>query len=133
MKSVYEGFAPLTTVASLAASGTHECGLINCRGLKAVTITARATYNASATVAVTANVYYSPDGKNYDTVAFDSKELTVSAGNTIQASKRILTPDTGWLKIILSNGDTSYAATNLRAWASVIYQFQTEKQTEAST
>lgn len=133
MKTVFEGSSPFTRVASIAASGTADVGLLNCRNLANILLTGRVTYNASATGAVTLNAYYSPDGQNFDTIVLDSKALTITAGSAVQASKLLTVPDSGWLKITASNADAEYAATSLVIWATVVYQFFEDRQTTANT
>jgi hypothetical protein len=76
---------------------------------------------------------YSPDGKFYDTEAFDSITLTDVASTAVQKSKLISTPDTGWIKIVLTNGSSQKTISDIKVWASVIYKFIEDRQTRAST
>ena len=133
MKERYEGFSPLIRIPSIAASGIANCGLINCRALDKICLSIQATFNGSSTTDATLKIYYSPDGKNFDTIVYDSITLTVSAGNVTQRSELINVPDTGFLKIIVSNDCQSYALTNISIWASVVYKFFEDIQTNAST
>jgi len=133
MKSNHEAFLPILRSASLALSGTLDGGLIDCRNLSAISITGRAKFNSSGTGNLTVNVYYSPDGKNFDSTAFTTLTITCSAGNTVQASKIVSVPDTGFIKITIVNADATYSASDVALWASVAYQFFEDKQTQAST
>lgn len=133
MLSNHEGASPLMTVASIAASGSAEFGAINLRGLSAICVTGRVTYNASASGAVTVNLYFSPDGKKWDTIAFGSKALTVSAGDVVQASVIVSVPDSGWLRIVMSNADSTYTATSASVWMVAITQFIEDRQTTPAT
>ena len=133
MKSSHESYLPILRSASLANSDTLEGGLIDCRNLTAISITGRAKFNASGTGNLTVSLYYSPDGKNFDSTAFSTLTITCSAGNNVQASKIVSVPDTGYIKISIANADATYSASDVALWASVIYQFLEDRQTQAST
>jgi len=132
MKSSHESYLPVMRSNEIAQSGTLEGGLVNCRNLTAVAITGRATFNASGTGNLTVSLFYSPDGKNIDSTALTTLTITCSAGNTVQASKLVSVPDTGFVKINITNADATYTATNVALWVSVIYQFIEDRQTQAS-
>jgi hypothetical protein len=133
MKSRYEGFSPLIIAPVIATSGEMEAGTIDCRNLDKILITAKVTFNASGTIDATVKLLYSPDGKNYDTIVFGSLTVTKTTGESVQVSKLFDVPDTGWIKIVISNGDESYTITNIFCWASVIYKFIADRQTQATT
>jgi hypothetical protein len=124
MKRQFEGERPMGHIVSLTADGTYEVGTITCDGLESIAPTIRGTTNGSASNGLTLNFYYSPDGKNFDTVAFSSIALDVSAGNATQESAIIDVPDTGHIRLVVSNGSSSYAATDIWVWSSNIYRFQ---------
>ena len=66
--------------ASLAASGTlHVGGDIQLVKARTLTMTVRLTFNASATAGATMNAYYSPDGSNFDSVAYATDTIDVDA------------------------------------------------------
>lgn len=133
MKSNHEAFLPILRSASLANSGTLEGGLIDCRNLTAISITGRAKFHSSGTGNLTISLYYSPDGKNFDSTEFSTLTITCSAGNNVQASKIVSVPDTGFIKLSIANADATYSASDIALWASVIYQFIDDRQTKAST
>lgn len=133
MKSHFEGFYPLLRTSSLPASATAQAGLIDCRNLKAIALTGRATFDASATGNVTVCMFFSPDGVNYDTTAFSTLTLTCVQSGTVQKTAITEVPDTGWVRVNVINGDSSYAQTAVAVWAAVAYQFIEDRQTQAST
>jgi hypothetical protein len=133
MKDRYEGSSPILRSAELALSGTLEAGLVNCRNLKSIVLSGRAKFHSSGTGNLTVNVYYSPDGNNFDTTAFSYLTLTCSAGNIVQASSIVTMPDTGFCKISISNADATYAATDIAVWVSVVYQFIEDRILKSST
>ena len=105
---------------SIPASGTAWCdsqiALVKARTLS---ITIRLTFNASATGNAKAYLYYSPDGKYLDTVAYSSWTITVSAGNTIQQTEIIDPPEHGYLTLKIANEDQTYTITNVKAWYTI--------------
>jgi hypothetical protein len=133
MKSHFEGFSPILSAAILVKSATLQAGCVNCRNLGHVGITARATFNSSATGNVVASLYYSPDGKNYDTAAFETVTLTCVQGSAVQVTKLISVPDTGFVKIQVANADATYDAAGLMVWSAVGYQFIEDRQTKADS
>ena len=110
---------PLRIIESLAASATSQCGPVNLTDAKYLIVTCRVTYNASATLPIRVNLKYSPDGNNYDTVAFTYFEPDLTAGSTVQESKLFGATKTGYMIVEVVNQDTTYAATIIKVWASV--------------
>lgn len=133
MKDKYESFSPLLLSPLLAVSASVEAGIINCRNLDKVMITCMATFAAESDADLTVALYHSPDGRFYDTEAFDSITLTDVASTAVQKSKLVSVPDTGWLKIVLINGSSQKTISALKVWASVVYKFIDDRQTKAST
>jgi len=111
---------PLGTTASLAASGTQIIGNLDCRKVRTVSITCRATYNASATDAVRVNLYFSPDGENYDTIPYTYFDVDVTVSEACQETAIIDFPEHGYMKIEAYNQDSSYAATAVSVWSTVV-------------
>lgn len=98
-------------IATINASQTVSCGIINCDNTRTATFSARGTYNASATVGMTVNLYYSPDGEHYDTVPYSSFTVDLTAGSTIQESHIFDLPEHGFVHVKIANGDTTYTVT----------------------
>jgi len=101
------------SVASLAVSGKQKVGVISAQNLRTLTLTARVTYNASATAPVKVNVYHTPDGKVWDTVPYVSFTVTLTAGSVVQRTVNIVPPEEGTLQIEVENTDATYTATEV--------------------
>ena len=105
---------------SVAASGTlHSTGSIDLVKARTVSITVRGTFNASAQSGATLNVYYSPDGNNFDTVPYATEAINLSAGSTVQETVIIDPPEHGWLIAEVVNDSSSYTLTNVKVWYTV--------------
>ena len=110
---------PFLTTAILAASGKVRSSDLVLTKARTVSVTCRATYNSSATSGVQVNVYYSPDGSNFDTVVYTSYIVDLTAGSTIQETKILDVPEHGYLKFEVENLDATYTATNIKLWYSI--------------
>jgi len=110
---------PLVNVASVSASGrvySQGIPLVRARGLS---VTGRVTFHSSATAGADIEVYYSPDGKNWDTDPFGTDSITVTAGATKQSTSYIVAPEHGYVKFAVKNNDTGYALTNVMLWYTI--------------
>lgn len=110
---------PILLVPLIAASGkkaTSDIVLTKCRTLS---ISARVTYNASATATARVNLYYSADGNNFDTIPYTYFDIDLTAGGTVQETKIIDAPEHGYLKFEVENLDASYTLTNCMLWYSI--------------
>ncbi|MEX2702031.1 MAG: hypothetical protein Q6368_003045 [Candidatus Baldrarchaeota archaeon] len=111
---------PFLIAPSIGASKTCSAGadipLVKARSFS---ITAGVKFHASATGNVVVKVYYSPDGRNWDTDYYATITLEVSAGNYIQKTRKIDVPEHGYLRVQVENEDTSYAATDLKVWYTI--------------
>lgn len=101
---------------SLAASGTKNSAPIRAFGVRTLTVTGQVTFNASATLGAIVNVFTSPDGKNWDTIAYATVPLTLSAGNKVQRTVLIDLPEQGYIRFQLQNLDTTYTLTKGIVW-----------------
>jgi len=105
---------------SIAASGTQKAeNPIQLVRARTVTFTVRTTFNASATGDLRADVFFSPDGENWDTIVYTSFDIAVTAGGTVQRSVNVDPPEHGYLKMDLVNEDQTYAITNYKTWFSI--------------
>ena len=108
-------------IASLALSTKKVVGHLDAKDLRTVTITCKGTTNGAATLGIRVNVYYSPTGnrEDWDSVAFASFKINISAGNNTQESHNFDLPELGEIKIEVENLDTGQAATSIQVWASI--------------
>lgn len=104
---------------SLAAAGTAGGDITNLEDATSLALTGRVTYNGSSVVGVTVRVYYSPDGRNFDTVPYTSFVIDLTAGSTIQETHLLDVPKKGYFTYKVYNGEQSETATNVELWATI--------------
>ena len=93
-------------LGSIATTATEIIGNINLEHVRSLTLTLRATYAGSSTKDIHAYVYYSPDGKHYDTTYLDTLKIPHLSSVTRQVSKVITCPEEGYLQVEIYNEDT---------------------------
>ncbi len=104
----------------IATSGTKRSpGAIALVKARTLSITTRLTFNGSGTDDATINIYYSPDGSNYDTEPFADWTITVDAGETEQRTVVIDVPEHGFIYASIVNGDSSYTLTSVKMWYAI--------------
>ena len=109
----------LIDIPSLAAGASEQCKVLGCERIRRLTITARCTYNASASGVVTLYFYFlAPDGDR-DTIAYSTLALTLSAGNTVQRTAEVTCPEDGEMILVVTNADSTYAATRVKIYATL--------------
>lgn len=111
---------PLGNIASLGASAEQSCGLLDCRNARTVSLSCRGTYNGSATETIRVNCYFSADGVNYDTIPYAYFDVDLTAGSACQETHVIDTPEHGYMEVKVENIDSTYAATNVFVWSTII-------------
>lgn len=108
---------PIFITPSIAASGSawskDIVSLVRCRGFA---LGARVTCGASIDADTVVYVYFSPDGENWDSVAYTSFALTYTASATVQRTVPITVPEHGFLRFKVTNGSASDTLTNLKMW-----------------
>lgn len=106
--------------AIIAASGSvyspNDVPLVRARTLS---LTGKVTYGASINADTTVYVYYSPDGRNWDTEAYTSFALAYSAGNTVQRTVVVDVPEHGYIRTKLTNGSSADTVTDVVVWYSI--------------
>ena len=86
---------------------------------RTVSLTCKVKYDASATKGVTVKVYYSPNGKSWDTVAIDDFDVDLTAGQTVQKTYLVAVPEHGYLRAQVVNNDSSVSVKNVTVWYSI--------------
>jgi len=86
---------------------------------RTVSITTRMTFDAAANTDVTVKAYYSPDGKNWDTIVYTSWAVTFSVSGTVQRTVIIDPPEHGYLRIAILNGGQAQALSRISAWYTI--------------
>jgi len=109
-----------TIIPNIAASGVQEApGTIPLVRARTLTITTRLLYGASIDANTTLDLIYSPDGNNWDSLAYATASITYSAGATVQKTIIIDPPEHGYIKVKLTNGSSADVITNVRLWYSI--------------
>lgn len=104
-------------LASLASGDEMPAGYLDPEIVRTAGVTLRATYGVvTDSTTLRLNVYYSPDGQNYDTVAYTYFDLDLSTGTT-QKTVILDLIEHGWYLIKVQN-NTPDAATNVKVWVS---------------
>ena len=102
-----------------AASSVWSKGSIPLVRARTVTLTARVTFAALANAAVTMNVYFSPDGNNWDTTPYAVLGIPFTVSATIQRTLLLDPPEHGYLRVELANGDQTRAVTIAMLWYTI--------------
>lgn len=103
-----ERFLSMISIPVLAASQEKRSVVIELEKIRTLTVTARVSYNSEATVGATINLYFSPDGINWDTVAYAFFLINLTVGETVQETHNIDAPESGYMSVEISNGDSVY-------------------------
>lgn len=105
---------------TIAASGSSpSAGTINLVRTRTLSVTASAKFHGSATGDVRVDLFYSPNGNDWDTMAYATFDLTVSQGNRVQKTAVIDPPEHGYMSVTLTNEDATYAVADHKIWYSV--------------
>lgn len=110
---------PIGSIDSLALSTEKAIGNLKLYPVKTFTVTTRVIYNGAATLAVRLNMYFSPDGKNYDTIPYAYYDIDFTAGGTVQESKIVDAPEQGNMGFSVENLDAGQAATSIKVWTNL--------------
>jgi len=102
-------------IGSIATTASEIIGNINLEHVRSLTLSIRATFGGSSTKDVYAYVYYSPDGKNYDTSALATLKIPHLSSVTRQVSEVINCPEEGYLQVSIYNEDTQ-TNTDVYCW-----------------
>ena len=114
-----DNILPNVTGSLLPVSGKKRGRAIKCDLARTLLLTGRCTYNASGTLAMRVNLYFSPDGNNFDTVPYTYFDITITAGADVQRSVIVDPPENGYLVPEVENLDTAYTITNFIVWTNV--------------
>lgn len=111
---------PIGRIETLAASGRLQLpGQIPLVRARTVSITVNMTFGSSIDADPTIEVYYSPDGRNFDTYVLTSWGMTYDASATEQITKIIDVPEHGMLIVKVLNGSSADTITNVVWWYSI--------------
>ena len=112
--------SPWCQLGTIPAGGSvWSKGSIPLVRARTVTLTARVTFAALANAAVTMNVYFSPDGNNWDTTPYAVLGIPFTVSATIQRTLLLDPPEHGYLRVELANGDQTRAVTIAMLWYTI--------------
>lgn len=110
---------PFYTGPEIAASGTDRTGPINLVKTRKLSITFEVTFGGSIDADAEIEAFYSPDGNNWDNLAFASWAITFTVSTTRRITKIIDVPEHGKIEFKITNGSSADTLTNPRAWYSI--------------
>lgn len=111
---------PFSIHSSITASGTvvgeKTIPLVRAR---TVSLTVRLTFGASIDADTTVYLYYSPDGNNWDTIAYTSFVIAYTASATKQRTCLIDVPEHGSIMVKVTNGSSADTISNVQMWYTI--------------
>ena len=111
---------PMYTHGEIAASVSLVIpGTIPLIRARTLTITYRALCGSSLDANPKVELFYSPDGNNWDSIAYTSWTVTYSAGASIQRTMIIDPPEHGYIMAQVTNQSSADVITNGRLWYTI--------------
>ena len=105
---------------AIPASGSaRSSGAISLVKARTLSITTALTFPASTTDDATVYLYYSPDGSNWDTIAYTSWTIAHTASVTVQRTVINDIPEHGFIRLIVTNGSATIAITTVKVWYTI--------------
>lgn len=108
-----------TSLAGGASTALSDCTVLDFSRAITSMFELEATFDASATAGLTVKYYCSSDNTNYDTSAWLTDSVAVSAGNSVRVPLNPISTAPLYLKATITNEDATYAATNIKLIATV--------------
>jgi len=111
---------PLGKIDTIAASSRDQIpGQIPLVRARTLSVTVRMVFGASIDADATVELYYSPDGNNWDTLTYASQAVTHTAGSTVQKTFIIDPPEHGHVIVKVLNGSAADTITSVTGWYSI--------------
>lgn len=110
---------PIGSIDSLAVSTEKDIGNLKLYRIETFTVTTKVIYNGAATAGLRLNMYFSPDGRNYDTIPYAYYDIDFTAGGTVQETKIVDAPEQGDMRISVENLDAGQTATSIKVWTNL--------------
>jgi len=111
---------PIGRIETIAASGREQIpGQIPLVRARTLSCTVRMDMAAGVDANATIEIYYSPDGNNWDTLTYAAQAVVFTAGATVQQTFIIDPPEHGHLIIKVLNGSQADTITNVIGWYSI--------------
>lgn len=109
-------FIDANVAASCSANSDGAITLVKARTLS---ITTQVTFGGSIDADAIVYLYYSPDGRNWDTYAFTSWAITFDTSATEQITKIVNVPEHGYIQARITNGSSADVLTDVNMWYSI--------------
>ena len=103
----------IATISLLKQQQEIECSSFRNSVDDIIAITARCSYGSSLTQELRISIFYSPDGKNYDTIPFTFFDVDSKASATQQKTQLIEILPTGIFIIKVKNMDPNINVTGI--------------------
>jgi hypothetical protein len=97
-------------------SASQTIPLVRARTLS---ITVRLTFDAASDTDAVVNLYYSPDGNNWDTINFATFTIAHTASTTKQRTAIFDIPEHGYMWVKVYNGSQAKTFTNVIIWITI--------------
>lgn len=111
---------PWFTQALVAASGVVDSpGVLDLIRARSLSVTVQVTFGGSVDADTTVELFYSPDGTNWDTYVYATFAITFDVSETEQVTKFFNVPEHGFMKVKITNGSDQDTLTNLKVWYSM--------------
>ena len=115
----------VTVIQTASLAGGASTTLADCTALnlsRAITsfFELETTFDTSATAGLSIKYYCSYDNVNYDTDAWLTDSIAVSAGNSVRIPLNPISTSPLYLKAVITNDDATYAAANIKLIATVM-------------
>ena len=107
------------SLAGGASTTLAECTALTLTRAISTFFEVEATFDASATAGLSISWYASYDNTNYDTSAWLTDSVAVSAGNSVRVPLNPINPSPMYLKCTVTNNDATYAVTSLKIIATL--------------
>jgi len=111
---------PLGKIESIAASATGLVpGVIPLVRARTLSITADILFGGSIDADAVVEVYYSPDGRNWDDLVYTSFAVTFTVSVNVQRTVSISVPEHGNIQLKVKNGSSADAIDGVTVWYSI--------------
>ena len=119
MQKTYYTMVNEASLAGGASTTLADCTALTLTRAISTFFEVEATFDSSATAGLSISWYASYDNSHYDTSAWLTDSVAVSAGNSVRVPLNSINPSPLYLKCTVTNSDATYAVTNLKVIATL--------------
>lgn len=111
---------PFAVIPLIPIGGTGSAGqTIQLVRARTLSITVRVTFDAASDTDAVVNVYYSPDGNNWDTEVYGTFTITDTASTTKQKTAIFDPPEHGYIWVKVYNASQAKTFTKVIMWYTI--------------